>query len=495
MEQEREKNPTTWLNSAEVKELIANESTTDSGDNSKQQQQQQKLKKRRKPRATNKSQDIDILGDILSSPQHENHEISKKTSNESIKSLTPNKEEKEIKTESNFTFDESETRDFEVKKEINESSFEYRILVVSIKGIIENPIDLNEDSSDNEEENQSSTPEIILLDEIISISLGSLDSYGNKTVLLKYRNDHEISENYIMETKYHFVSDENNDKSEEFITLINYLIKNYKNDLNQIEKSDEIIENETEIENIDKNDNLTSSNEVKASPVVVDLPLPKISNTILDAGEENYTIENIDIKLKRHLQNEYFSDIENEDFVFLLRCSYIPYGGVEEKEKKCTLILTSIKLYIFLPWLKNENFYSLRHEIHFSDIQKCMIGLFYQYFRIQCTSAVDHVIITRNHEESHTFISLLQQKYYEQISISNNGVTKPLSLFNLNRSILDNMSDDLFASQNVSAILENYFLAYLIVPEDVGYNQCPIPSILQGKFSFFIYFLFYLSFF
>ncbi|KAL6068924.1 LKB1 serine/threonine kinase interacting protein 1 [Balamuthia mandrillaris] len=133
------------------------------------------------------------------------------------------------------------------------------------------------------------------------------------------------------------------------------------------------------------------------------------SNTVA-ANREEYDADSMDVNLQLHLRLNFFKGGSAEQLVYFFASNFLMYDAKNDEETVAYLLLTTLSLYILTRKRKptaQDPGYTLLAEFKLAQLQRLVIGLFYQYFRLEVEESKAFVFITREHDRTHRFLNLL----------------------------------------------------------------------------------------
>jgi len=125
-----------------------------------------------------------------------------------------------------------------------------------------------------------------------------------------------------------------------------------------------------------------------------------------------------DLNFQTFLKMHIFAANE-ENFVCIFRCTYIKFGANMDTESLIYVVLSSASIY-FLKKDRPTDDYAVAFKQPLSRLRRVVIGLFYQFFRLEIDSSptpssspsntsniISYVFLPRSHYRAHKFVEAL----------------------------------------------------------------------------------------
>ena len=175
--------------------------------------------------------------------------------------------------------------------------------------------------------------------------------------------------------------------------------------------------------------------------------------------------------LDNYLRLSFYQGGAQETFHYLHRCSYIRFGAPLSSETRAVVLLTSQHLYLLL-WSHGKQDYELRQRYTLGEITKVVVGLFYQFVRIECGAGVGHVLLSRNHTTSHEMAERLVEAIGDRVGRRGPGNVSSV-LEHTVKETLRNVSIELLAQAPAAPAVQAYMMVYLCTstPSYDGYYK------------------------
>lgn len=187
--------------------------------------------------------------------------------------------------------------------------------------------------------------------------------------------------------------------------------------------------------------------------------------TDLDQAEVDLTAETIGTNMELYFRLKFFSDSEEEAFLYLLRSSYLPFSAsLSDERVSCTLLTTEF-LYILVRTPPPKAGFVIARKASLAKVRRVVCGFGQQWLRLLLDDASEHLLVTREHEKTHAFVDLLMD------AIRKRNLVDPAELVHYNQQLTRNMSMELLDNEPFATSLDTYVMAYLRQPGD-SYNGC-----------------------